>query len=212
MNTTIGQRLKKLRQLKELKQIEVSAKTKIPRSTIAAAENDINIPSKGTLNHFAQFYGVRFEWLYSGEGPQEAIYEEVLSTGTQGKPALTVVRKNSSYLTIVEDKTLQVPKEIQKIKPTNIDFLKIAKLNNTPIIVEFIEEEFITTKIFSPNGDVYQDSQSINKNISKNIHENLNLTKEEFEDLISITQTPELLESLKLFIKTSKKLLNYKKK
>jgi len=94
MTTTLGQRLRMLREFHKLSQVNFAKTAKIPRSTVSEAENDIHKPSADKLAAIGRAFGVKLEWLLYGEGemyptadsadipqPSAEIQEKVITEG-----------------------------------------------------------------------------------------------------------------------------------
>lgn len=60
---TIGERIKDLREKKDLTQIELSKKLGISRSTIASWESNRRVPELGTAKILADFFDVSVDFL-----------------------------------------------------------------------------------------------------------------------------------------------------
>lgn len=65
---TFAEKLKKARMDKELIQVEVADRTKIPRSTLANYESGRTEPDLETLGILADFYEVSVDWLLGTKG------------------------------------------------------------------------------------------------------------------------------------------------
>lgn len=77
--STIGERLKRARERKNLKQTQVMKKTGINNKTLSGYENDVSEPDVDTVNKLADIYEVSVDWLYGrGEQNKEAYVEEFI--------------------------------------------------------------------------------------------------------------------------------------
>ncbi|WP_121639663.1 helix-turn-helix domain-containing protein [Virgibacillus sp. Bac330] len=66
--STLGERLRKAREKKGLKQIQVKQKTNINNKTLSGYENDVSEPDANTLAVLADLYEVSYKWLLTGKG------------------------------------------------------------------------------------------------------------------------------------------------
>lgn len=64
--STFGERLSKLRTEKKMSQAELSARLNIAKSTLAMYETDKREPSFETLERIADFFGVKTDYLITG--------------------------------------------------------------------------------------------------------------------------------------------------
>ena len=66
---TIGERIKEIRQHCGMSQHMFGEKINVKASSVSRLESGQNKPSKKTLRAICQAFGVRLDWLLSGEGP-----------------------------------------------------------------------------------------------------------------------------------------------
>lgn len=65
---TLAQRLRTLRELKDLTQVDVAVAVGTSRSNLTKAETGVTIPGRDVLMALATFYEVSLDWLVTGEG------------------------------------------------------------------------------------------------------------------------------------------------
>ncbi|MDI3547924.1 MAG: hypothetical protein PWR10_1576 [Halanaerobiales bacterium] len=126
INKTIANRIKLLRKTLGLTQKEFANKLQISRSTIGNIENGTNTISDQLIHNISREFGVREEWIRTGQGdmkkPPEEIIQEALSklSPEEAREALEKIMSDYS-----KEKVLEFDKE--KEKPTFykvLDFLK----------------------------------------------------------------------------------------
>ena len=66
---TLGDRLRKARELASIGQVEFSKMTDIARSSIVRYEGDVSVPRRHVLLVWAMATGVNLEWLETGTAP-----------------------------------------------------------------------------------------------------------------------------------------------
>lgn len=77
MKKSLGNRLKKAREKKDLTQIEVSKLTGISNKTISNYENDVSQPDPSTLALFAQVYETSVDYLIGRvDNPKHKVVEK----------------------------------------------------------------------------------------------------------------------------------------
>jgi transcriptional regulator with XRE-family HTH domain len=75
---TIAKRIRYIRKYLGLTQKDFSEALGVGQSTIASIENNINNPSKQIIYNINKQFGIRKEWLISGEGEMEKSNEEII--------------------------------------------------------------------------------------------------------------------------------------
>ncbi|MEH7355116.1 helix-turn-helix transcriptional regulator [Neobacillus drentensis] len=76
---TVGSRLRKARERRNLSQLEVSKMTNINNKSLSRYENDLTEPDFATLRHLAKFYDVPMSYFFDGELTKTYDLEELLS-------------------------------------------------------------------------------------------------------------------------------------
>ena len=74
----IGERLRKCRENKDLKQIEVSKQLHINNKTLSSYELGTTMPDIETLNKLALFYEVSLPWLLDSNSTYSHMYSDIL--------------------------------------------------------------------------------------------------------------------------------------
>jgi transcriptional regulator with XRE-family HTH domain len=67
---TIGERITSLRKESGMTQTDLANKIHAARNTVTNYETGVRVPNDMALNSIADAFGVRFEWLKTGEGSQ----------------------------------------------------------------------------------------------------------------------------------------------
>lgn len=77
---SIGERLRKCRENKDLKQLDVSKQLHINNKTLSCYELDKISPDVETLKSLAQFYEVSLPWLLGSNPSHEHIYSDIIKS------------------------------------------------------------------------------------------------------------------------------------
>lgn len=77
---SIGKRLRYLREIKGLTQAELGSKAHVLQSGVSSWESDRTTPNALAIESICEAFGIREEWLRTGEEPMEAPHpkDEVL--------------------------------------------------------------------------------------------------------------------------------------
>ena len=68
---TVGERIINLRKESGMTQTDLAKKIHAARNTVTNYETGVRIPNDMALNSIADTFGVRFEWLKTGEGEKQ---------------------------------------------------------------------------------------------------------------------------------------------
>jgi transcriptional regulator with XRE-family HTH domain len=79
---TVGSRLRRAREKKNLNQLEVSRRTNINNKTLSRYENDGAEPDHATLKVLSDLYDVPISYFFDGETTQTYELEELLKDKT----------------------------------------------------------------------------------------------------------------------------------
>jgi transcriptional regulator with XRE-family HTH domain len=116
---TIGERITSLRKESGITQTDLANKIHAARNTVTNYETGVRVPNDMALNSIADAFGVRFEWLKTGEGPQRenteaAVVAKIVQMLNGGNPeALTLFK---AFAEFGESDWQAVKKFIQAIK------------------------------------------------------------------------------------------------
>jgi transcriptional regulator with XRE-family HTH domain len=98
--TTLGQRIKELRQSKKITQQELANQFSVERSTVASWETDRSSPSAETVARLSEIFGVTNDYLLSGK-------KFVYTPPSDTKPLENFIREFSAMDTDEQKKTIQ---------------------------------------------------------------------------------------------------------
>lgn len=68
---TVGERIINLRKESGMTQTDLAKKIHAARNTVTNYETGVRVPNDMALNSIADTFGVRFEWLKTGEGEKQ---------------------------------------------------------------------------------------------------------------------------------------------
>lgn len=99
MRETMGKRLKKLRKVEELRQIEVAEAVGMARSYLAQIENDRREGALAVLITLADFYDVSLDYLFKGNDQGKNVMDSSVTqiwrslTDEQQKALLSLLKQ-----------------------------------------------------------------------------------------------------------------------
>lgn len=209
------ERFKTLRKKLGLRQQDMANSLSVPSTTISKYELGLVKPSSELLAKIGMIYDVNLNWLLTGEGPIFTNENNIMATGTDGKPFLRLV-KSANQILQVESMSMIPSSEIENIeqcKATDSDnyMINLAKKLNKILTVEYFDNnQKLGVKNFNPNGNIEKvpvispnkDNEK-NSKLNKKLDEALkNPQKREFIEIaIDALQDPKAMEQLKILIK-----------
>jgi transcriptional regulator with XRE-family HTH domain len=112
---TCGQRLAKALNIRGIKQIELSNRTNIPKSSISLYLKDAYEPKQDRLYEFAKFLNVSEVWLMGYDVPMER--SDTQKKNDQLVELITLLRNDNEFLEMAQDLSELTPEQRQNIKP-----------------------------------------------------------------------------------------------
>lgn len=112
---TCGQRLAKALNIRGIKQIELSNRTNIPKSSISLYLKDAYEPKQDRLYEFAKVLNVSEVWLMGYDVPMER--SDTQKKNDQLVELITLLRNDNEFLEMAQDLSELTPEQRQNIKP-----------------------------------------------------------------------------------------------
>lgn len=101
----IGERLRKCRENKDLKQVDVSKHLHINNKTLSSYERGTTMPDIETLNKLALFYEVSLPWLLNSDSTHSHVYSDILERLERlNKEEIQSVREYIEFLEFKKNK------------------------------------------------------------------------------------------------------------
>ena len=102
---SLGERLRKCRENKDLKQLDLSKQLHINNKTLSCYELDKISPDVETLKNLAQFYEVSLPWLLGSNPYHEHIYSDIIERLEKlDKTSVQSVREYIEFLEFKKNK------------------------------------------------------------------------------------------------------------